>query len=283
VRRLLGFGLIVLALYLGVLGVLFVYQRALLYPSSGRQATVAEAGLSGFEDVVIATPDGERLVGWWRPPRPGKALVVYFHGNAGSLWNRRERARQLTQTGRGLLMVSYRGYSGSTGSPTEDGLRIDARATYDWVAGRYEPQRLVVYGESLGTGVAVRLATERRVGGLILDAPYTSTADVAARTYWFVPVSWLMRDQYRSMDIIGQVTGPVLILHGERDGIIPIALGERLHAAAPEPKRFVRLPGVGHARVLESGGLEAVDAFLAEIEGGLPAPRPEPAELPTGP
>ena len=197
------------------------------------------------------------------PPQPGKAVILYFHGNGGSLWNRRDRARALTETGRGLLMVSYRGYSGSSGTPTEEGLRIDARTAYDWLARRYEPSRIVLYGESLGTGVAVRLATERPVGGLILDAPYTSAADVASLAYWFVPVSWLMRDQFRSVDIIGRVKAPILVLHGDRDRIIPFAFGEELFAAAPEPKRFVRLPGVGHGAVLESGGLEAVDAFLA--------------------
>ena len=280
-RRVIEFALVVLAIYLGLLGTLFFSQRVLLYPGSGHRTTAAQAGLAGFEDVIIATPDGERLVGWWKPPLPGKAVLVYFHGNGGSLSDRRDRARMLTAAGRGLAMVSYRGYSGSSGSPTEDGLRIDSRATYDWVARRYEPIRLVLYGESLGTGVAVRLATERRVGGLILDAPYTSTADVASLTYWFVPVTWLMRDQYRSLDVISQVRAPILFLHGELDGVIPISLGERLHAAAPEPKRFVRLPDVGHESVLESGGIEAVHEFLRGIEAALPIPPPDPPELST--
>jgi uncharacterized protein len=283
VRRLVGLALVLLALYVGMIGTLYFFQRVLLYPGSGRRATVAEAGLTGFNDVVVTTADGERLVAWWHPPRPGRSIIVYFHGNGGSLWNRRARARAITASGRGLLMVSYRGYSGSTGSPTEDGLRLDAQTAYAWIARRYEPSRLVLYGESLGTGVAVRLAAERPIGGLVLDAPFTSAADVASLTYWFVPVTWLMRDQFRSIDVIGQVKAPILILHGDRDGIVPIALGERLHAAAPEPKRFLRLRDVSHVRVLESGGLEAMDAFLAGIEAALPVPPPdrlEPQEQP---
>jgi uncharacterized protein len=283
VRRLVGLALVLLALYVGMIGTLYFFQRVLLYPGAGRRATVAEAGLTGFDDVVVTTADGERLVAWWHPPRPGRSIIVYFHGNGGSLWNRRARARAITASGRGLLMVSYRGYSGSTGSPTEDGLRLDAQAAYAWIARRYEPSRLVLYGESLGTGVAVRLAAERPIGGLVLDAPFTSAADVASLTYWFVPVTWLMRDQFRSIDVIGQVKAPILILHGDRDGIVPIALGERLHAAAPEPKRFLRLRDVSHVRVLESGGLEAMDAFLAGIEAALPVPPPdrlEPQEQP---
>jgi fermentation-respiration switch protein FrsA (DUF1100 family) len=269
----LALGLLVL--YLGVLGLLFVSQRSLLYPGAGRDGPLpaAEAGLAGFQDVALTTADGERLVAWWKPPQPGKTVLVYFHGNGGSLRNRRARAEALTQGGRGLLLVSYRGYSGSTGSPTEEGLRIDARTAYDWVVRSYEPRRIALYGESLGTGVAVRLAAERPVGGLVLDAPYTSTADVASATYWFVPVAWLMLDQFRSIDVVAQVKAPILVMHGDRDRIIPFAFGERLYAAAPEPKRFLRLPGIGHTRVLESGGLAAVDTFLSEIEAGLLSPQ----------
>ncbi len=274
-RLLKGLALALIVLYAAVLAALFFAQRSLLYPGAGRDGPLpaVAAGLGGFQDVALTTSDGERLVGWWKPPEPGKALVVYFHGNGGSLRNRRARAEALAGKGRGVLLVSYRGYSGSSGAPTEEGLRIDARTTYDWAARAVEPARIVLYGESLGTGVAVRLATERSVGGLILDAPYTSAAEVAAGTYWYVPVSWLMQDQYRSIDIIGRVKAPVLVMHGDQDRIIPFAFGERLFAAAPEPKRFLRLPGVGHTRVLESGGLDAVDAFLAEVEaaaGALP-------------
>ena len=148
-----------LVLYACTLGVLFVNQRSLLYPASDRRTTAAEAGLAGFQDLVLTTPDGERLVARWKPPQPGKALILYFHGNGGSLWNLRFRAQALTASGRGLLMVSYRGYSGSTGTPTETGLHTDARAAYDWVVQSYAASRLVAYGESLGTGVAVRLAS----------------------------------------------------------------------------------------------------------------------------
>ncbi|WP_445505336.1 alpha/beta hydrolase [Microvirga sp. G4-2] len=265
--RFLAFALLVL--YAGILAVLFVNQRSLLYPASDRHTTAAAAGLAGFQDLVLPTPDGERLVAWWKPPQPGKALILYFHGNGGSLWNRRLRAQALTASGRGLLMISYRGYSGSTGTPTETGLHTDARTAYDWVTRSYEPSRLVAYGESLGSGVAVRLASEQPLAGLILDAPYTSTADVAGLAYWYVPVSWLMLDQFRSLDIIKKVKAPILILHGTDDRIIPFALGEQLYAAAPEPKRFVRIDGGSHTRNLEQGGIEAVNDFLAMVEARL--------------
>jgi fermentation-respiration switch protein FrsA (DUF1100 family) len=219
--------------------------------------------------VTLETADGKRIVGWYKEPEPGRAVVLYFHDNGGSLWDRRLRARLLTEDGRGLLIISYRGYSGSTGTPTETGLRQDARAAYGWLAQRIPPERIVLYGESLGTGVAVRLAAERPVAGVILDAPYTSTADIAKIAYWFVPIEWLMHDQFRSIDIIGQVRAPLLMLHGERDGVIPIALGEGLFAAALEPKKFVRLAGVDHVSVLERGGIGPVRTFLDEVEAQL--------------
>jgi fermentation-respiration switch protein FrsA (DUF1100 family) len=264
--------LIVIAgvIYVAFVALLYVMERTFLYPASSQRTTVAEAGLLGFQDLTITTADGERLVAWWKPPEPGRAVLVYFHGNGGSLWNRRYRARLLAEDGRGLLMVSYRGYSGSTGVPTETGLREDARAAYVWATERVEPARVVLYGESLGSGVAVRLASEHPVGGLILEAPYTSTADVAKLTYWFVPVNLLMRDQFRSIDRIATVKAPLLFLHGEHDGLIPIHLGQKLYQAATAPKRFVRLPGVSHLDVLERGGLAPVRTFLAEVESAAP-------------
>ncbi len=258
--------LILLVLYGALLGLIYTYQRSLQYFPFGSRVTVEEARLAGFADLTLQTADGERIVAWWKPPEAGRALIVYFHGNGGSLWNRRDRARLLTTDGRGLLLVSYRGYSGSTGTPTEDGLRLDAEAAYAFAAQSHEPKRIVLYGESLGTGVAVRLATEREVGGLILDAPFTSAADVARRSYWFFPVDWLMRDQFRSLDRIERLKAPLLVMHGERDGIVPVALGEKLYEAAPPPKRFVRLANSGHVDVLEQGGLKAVQAFLDEVE-----------------
>ncbi|KAA2235965.1 alpha/beta hydrolase [Salinarimonas soli] len=273
---------IVVALYGLVAGALFLGQRALLFPASQVPASAAQAGLEGVQDVVLVTPDGERLAAWWRPPQPGRAVILYVHGNGGGLMDRRSRVRALMEDGRGILALSYRGYSGSTGSPSELGLRTDARTAHDWVAQGYEAGRLVLYGESLGSGVAVRLAAERPVGGVILDAPFTSTADVARRLYWWLPVGLLMRDQFPSIDVIGRVKAPILILHGERDRVTPIALGERLFAAANEPKRMVRLPG-GHEDNLEAGR-PAWTAFIAGIEADfappLPAPAPQAQEAP---
>ncbi len=255
--------------YLAVLALVWSQQRRMLFPASQVRTTAAEAGLAGVQDVLIRTADGETLVAWWRPPEPGRALVLYFHGNGGALVNRRERVRLLTRDGRGLLMPSYRGYGGSTGSPSEAGLRRDAEAASAWLSS-YDPARIVLYGESLGTGVAVALAAEARVGGVILDAPYTSTAAIAGALFWYLPVALLMRDQFRSIDRVARIGAPLLVLHGEQDGVIPSAQSELLFAAAVEPKRRVTLPGIDHVSALEQGGLPEVRAFLDAVEAGLP-------------
>jgi fermentation-respiration switch protein FrsA (DUF1100 family) len=267
-RTVLAIAFGALALYAVVVVFFYVQQRSLLYPAGRERVSPQEAGLPDFEEVTLRTQDGESIVGWYKPPQVGRTTLLYFHGNGGSLWNRRFRARMLTENGRGLFIVSYRGYSGSTGAPTETGLRIDAATAYAWLTQQVAPSDIVLYGESLGTGVAVRLATEQVVAGLILDAPYTSTADVARAHYWFLPV-WLLWDQYRSIEWIHELKAPLLVLHGERDGVIPVAFGERLFAAAPEPKRFVRLAG-SHVENLELGGLVPVRDFLAAIEATRP-------------
>lgn len=274
-RLLLGPALVGLATYLVLVALLYSQQHRLLFPAGTERTSAAEAGLTGFQDLVLTTADGERLVGWWKPPEPGRALILYFHGNGGSLWNRRLRVQALTAGGRGLLVVSYRGYSGSTGTPSEHGLKLDAEAAYAYLRS-YDPKRIVLYGESLGTGVAVRLASEHPVGGVILDAPFTSIIEVAQPIYWFVPVNLLLKHPFKSIDRIARLDAPLLILHGERDGLIPIGLSEILYKAAKEPKRFVRLPEAGHETVLETGGLAHARAFLDEVEAKIPTPAPAP-------
>jgi len=249
--------------YAAVLALLYVTQRAMQYFPERFRTAPAAAGLPQAEEVVLDTTDGERLIVWHVPPRGNKPVALYFHGNGGSLRNRVDRFRALIEDGSGLVALSYRGYGGSTGSPSEAGLIADALAAYAFTSARYGAERIVLWGESLGSGVAVALAAQMPVGYLILQSPFTSAADVGAQTYWFVPVRLLMKDQFRSDLRIGKVAAPVLILHGDRDGIVPIALAERLYGLINAPKRFVRLAGVGHNDV----GAQAVEAarqFIGE-------------------
>jgi hypothetical protein len=256
--------LAVLVGYGGLLGVMYVFQRALMYFPDPTRTPPARAGLPQAEEVVLTASDGEKLIAWHVAARGEKPVVLYFHGNAGALNLRIHRFAWVIADGYGLLALSYRGYGGSTGEPSEDGLIRDARAAYDYAAARCPGKHIVLFGESLGTGVATALAAEREIGGLILDAPYTSAADVGAAAYPFVPVRWMIKDTFRSDKRIAKVSAPVLVLHGERDRVVPIRFGEQVFALAHEPKRMVRFPAGNHVDLDDHGAIDAVKAFLAE-------------------
>jgi uncharacterized protein len=262
---LLKWTLIVLLVgYLGVLVLLYVMQRTLMYFPESERTAPAAAGLPAAQEILLDTADGEKVIAWHVPPRADQPVVLYLHGNGGALRNRADRFRALTADGTGLVAVDYRGYGGSTGHPSETGLLIDAQTAYAFAIAHYPVARIAVWGESLGTGVAVGLAAMRPVGRLVLEAPFTSTADLAARQYPFVPVRLLMHDQFRSDLRIGSVAAPLLVLHGERDTIVPIEYGERLFGLAHEPKRFVRFPQGQHEDLDRFGALAIVKTFLGE-------------------
>ena len=240
-------GLVVLALYALVVALFYLNQRRLLYVADTRRTTPAEAGLGGFEAVAIPTPDGETLQAWWRPPPlPGQGAVLYFHGNSGSLPQRRDRFEDMAEAGLGVLAVSYRGYGGSTGRPSEAALIADARTALDWLARRAPPGRTALFGESLGSGVAIALAAEREVAGLVLDSPYSSIERVAARLYPWLPVSLLASERFDSEARIGRVREPILISHCTTDRLIPIAEARRLMARARSPVVLDAVPGCAH-------------------------------------
>jgi uncharacterized protein len=250
--------------YLGLAALMYLAQRALMYfPETVRTAPAA-AGFPQAEEVVLDTADGETIIAWHVAPRGEQPVVLYFHGNGGALQHRVPRFRKLVADGVGLVALSYRGYAGSTGRPTEPGLIADARAAYDFAAARYPAARIALWGESLGTGVAIALAAEKPVARIMLDAPFTSAVDVAGAVYWFLPVRSLMKDQFRSDERIARVAAPILIMHGERDTIVPIAFGERLYAMITARKRFVRFPDGGHNDLDQYGATETALKFLAE-------------------
>jgi len=250
--------------YLGLAALMYLAQRALMYfPETVRTAPAA-AGLPQAEEVVLDTADGEKVIVWHIAPRGERPVVLYFHGNGGALQHRVPRFRKLAADGVGLVALSYRGYAGSSGKPTEAGLINDARAAYDFAASRYPAARIALWGESLGTGVAIELADEKPVGKLLLQAPFTSAVDLASGVYWFLPVRALMKDQFRSDQCVGKVTVLVLVLYGESDTVVPIRYGERLFEMIAAPKRFVRIPGGGHNDVDQYGATETALRFLGE-------------------
>ena len=223
--------------YLALVALMYVTQRGLMYFPETLRTAPADAGLGEAEEVVLDTPDGARVIVWHIPPRGDGPVWLYFHGNGGALRYRVDRFRELTAQGEGLVALSYRGYAGSTGRPSGAGLMDDARAAYDFAVKRYGAERIVLWGESLGTGVALALAAERPVARVVLEAPFLSAVAIAACVYPYVPVRWLMKDQYRSDLHVAKVTAPVLVMHGDRDNVVPIASGEQLYKLITSPKR----------------------------------------------
>jgi uncharacterized protein len=265
---LLGIGM----LYLLSLAAITTFQRSLLYFPRTSPMSPSQAHFTKAQEAEVVTEDGNKLVAWYVPAAIGKPLLLYFHGNAGSLIERVPRFAALTADGNGLLAISYRGYFGSTGSPTETGLHLDATAAYLKArALGYEADRIVVIGESLGTGVAVALAAQQPVAAVILDSPYTSAVDVAAETYWMFPVRHLMWDRFQSDLLIDKINAPLLIVHGMNDWVIPFHFGKQLFALAHEPKTFIGVPGAGH---LVLGLPKIMPKVLRWIDANVPG-RPE--------
>lgn len=250
----------VLVLIAAPVAALATFQRSLIYHPHLEEVA---PNFPQTQAVRIQTEDGERLVAWYRAPLEGRPVFLFFDGNGGrpQIWG--GRWRRIAESGAGFLAVYYRGYSGSTGHPTERGLHLDALAGYDWLsANGYEPRDIVIHGFSLGSGVATRLASERPARALILEAPFTGVDDVVAG--FLTPAAGvLVRDSFRSRDWIGQVHMPVLIVHGDRDTVIPFAQGERLYELANEPKQFVRMPGSDHATLVRDGIYPHIAAFLS--------------------
>lgn len=256
--------LVALVCYLGLVAIMYLAQRTLMYFPYTVRMPPEDAGFPQASEVELKAADGVRTLAWTVSPKPGKPVILYFHGNGGSLAHRVARFRKLIDDGTGLVALSYRGYGGSAGSPTEDGLIADGRAAYDVARSKYPDAKIVLWGESLGTGVAVAIAGEHDVAAVVLEAPFTSAADVAFSAYPFLPVSLLMKDQFRSDGRIGKVTAPVLIMHGARDRVVPFRLGERLYAMTNEPKAFVRFPDGGHEDLDRFDHLQAAREFLAQ-------------------
>lgn len=254
--------------YVGGLAALFLLQRSFLFPIPQTARTApAAAGFPQAEEQVLTTVDGEKVIVWHVPAKPGSPVVLYFHGNGDFLAGFFGRFRDLIADGTGIVALSYRGYAGSSGRPSEQGLLRDAAAVYAFASALYGADRIVAWGFSLGSGVAVALAAEQPVGKLILEAPYSSIADVAASAFPIFPVRLVMRDPFRSDQRIARVKAPLLIMHGARDATIPIGFGERLFALAHQPKQFVRFPEGSHNDLDTYGAAAVARQFIGGATG----------------
>lgn len=250
-----------------IVGSLYLFQRRILFVPGTTVPDRAAAGVADMTEVTLQTADGLGLLSWYHPARAEKPTLVYFQGNAGTIEGRGFKARPMIDQGFGVLLVGYRGYGGNPGHPSEIGLLEDGRAALRFLmeAG-VAPGNVILYGESLGSGVAVALAAEAPddagLGAVVLEAPYTSIAEIAAKRYRFAPVDLLIKDRFDSLSRINGIRAPLLILHGERDGLIDVSHGRRLLDAANEPSELKLFPEGRHSDLFDHGALAAVVDFL---------------------
>jgi uncharacterized protein len=238
-------------------------QRKLMYMPFGGETAPADVGLPRVTAERLMTANGDSIVAWSAPAGPGKPTVIYFHGNGGSLALRDTTFQWFIGQRWGFYAPSYPGFSGSTGSPTETSIIAAAVQAYDAVRAKGVAARdIILYGESLGTGVAVQVATQRPSAVVILEAPYSSIADVAADRFWYLPVNLALKDRFDSVTHIQRVTVPVLILAGALDTVIPVKFAQRLAAATREPKRYVEYAQGHHLNLLAQGGLDAIKSWV---------------------
>jgi len=260
---------LVLILYSALVFTIYLFQRKLQYFPSPMRVSPVEAGLINVEEIILVTPDAERLIAWYAPATGNKPTVLYFHGNGAGLINRAERMGKYQALGFGFFIPAYRSFAGSSGSPSEEAIIADARLAYDHLLKQgIKPENIVVFGESLGTAVAIQLAASVKVAALVLESPFTSAVAMGALRYPFLPVRYLMKDQYLSNQYLPEVTVPVLVVHGGRDQVVPLAMGKQMFELANEPKEFVLLPQAGHNDHDQYGLIPKVKAFIAKyVEG----------------
>lgn len=271
---LLLFGIAV-ACYAAIVGWLaWNEDRIVFQPERGPVPPPPAEFFPGGTTARFPSADGTRLTAWVLPPPPAADpahWVLVLHGNAGNLATpgRPEHNHQFRHLGLGVLALDYRGYGDSEGTPSESGVYADARAAYDYLRDSLQvpPGRIVLYGHSLGSGIAVELATRVEAAALIIEGAFTSVPDRAAEVYPWLPVRWIARNRFPSLERISGLRLPVLVIHGRDDSTIPISHGRRLFAAAPEPKAFLEVAG-GHDDAFEVGARE----YEAGIRRFLPPP-----------
>jgi hypothetical protein len=263
---LIGAGAIV-GCYVLIVTAMVLSQRRILFRPDITAPNLARAGVPGMREMTVTATDGLPLLAWYMPPaREDAPVVLYLHGNAGHIGHRAYRLGPFHRLGWGVLLLEYRGYGGNPGRPSETGLLTDARGGLSALrAMGIAPHRILLWGESLGSGLAVRLAVEQTVGAVVLEAPYTSIADIARARFPFVPAGWLVLDRFDSLRVIEGVRAPVLVLHGARDRIVPVEMGRAIYAAAPEPKELWIAPHAGHVDLVEAGAVDVAREFIERV------------------
>lgn len=255
--------------YLVVVAIMVVGQRSFMYHPS--QEAASNPVDYQAEVISYRTADDLKLTSWYRSARDNKPVVVMFHGNAGNISHRIRKLDYFADKGYGFFLAEYRGYGGNEGNPSEDGFYNDARAALNWLIQKrgVDENRVVLYGESIGSGVAMQMALEyKQVKAVVLQAPFTSARDMAAESYPFIkPFAFLTLDAYDNLSKAAHVTMPVLVLHGDTDGVVPVEQGRKLYSALASPKKELKiLNGGGHSNLMPLGSLEAIEGFVKALD-----------------
>jgi fermentation-respiration switch protein FrsA (DUF1100 family) len=266
-----------------LLAVIWLGQRRLMYFPSPHVVAPAIVGLPDAESISFQTTDDITLGAWFVPATGGGArgTVIVFNGNAGNRSHRASLASALSRTGFSILLFDYRGYGGNAGTPSETGLIEDARAARTYLAGRpdVDGRRIAYFGESIGTGVAVALAVDEPPAALVLRSPFTSAVDVGLHHYPILPVRWLMRDRFESLDRIRRISSPTLVIAGERDSIVPVSQTRAVFEAARAPKALLIVAGADHNDAALFDGEEMIARVVAFLSDHLGPDKP-PARAP---
>ena len=278
--------------YIAVVGGLYAFQRNILFLPSSHLVSPAAAGAGDMREVALETADGLALRSWYKPARDGRPTMIYFHGNGGNISGRVKRVRPYLNAGLGVLLVGYRGYGGNLGSPSETGLYEDARTALRFIEAEGVPAtRTVLYGESLGSALAIHVAAEQAAQGrpfaaVIGEGAPSSVVDVAARRYPFAPVRTLIRDRFDSKAKVSGIGAPLLLIHGAEDRVVPVDFSRELFDAASEPKNAHWIENGGHNDLTYHG----IDAVVLDFLDRWPGPadassppatgEPSPATLP---
>lgn len=225
-----------------------------------------------LEEISFKTEDGVTLFGWFVQSSPNAPVLLWCHGNAGNIIHRLENMAELYRLGLSLFIFDYRGYGRSSGSPSEEGLYRDATAAYEYLVRTrgISPERLVLFGRSIGASVAGDLAGRKPAAGLILESPFPSLAAMARVHYLGLPMHWLISGRFPLVERLKHVTMPVLVLHGDRDDIVPIALGREVFEAATAPKSFYVIEGADHNNTYQMGGrayFQRLKQFIQDVVG----------------
>lgn len=264
--------------YVGVCAGLYFYQSRLLYVPSGElTATPSDAGLD-YEEVELTAKDAVKLHGWYVPHEAPRAVVLYFHGNSGNISERLESLSMFHRLGLSTLILDYHGYGLSGGTPSEEGTYLDALAGWDYLVGRcgIPPERIIVFGRSLGAAVAAWLIARRRPLAAVIESAFTSLPAVAADNYPLLPIRWLARFRYDTLENIRHARCPVLVAHSRDDKLITVDHGRAIYEAVPGPKRFFEFTGEHKDGFLTSGEayVAGIDGFITRVLNEAPSTAP---------